>query len=276
MKQCSKCKKEKDESDFPKKGNICKHCKSEYRKQYYATNKGREAETNKKYRDETNYYERNKDAIKAKSKAYQDKNKDVVRRRKAVYVENNKDAIKQYMKKYHTENREKKREYDINYRKENKERLDQIRKDYCEKNKDRISKQKYEYRRIDKNKKRHNDYLKSKRKIDEGYRISELILRQVKAGLKSKGLTKSKRLKEYGVDTRAIYEHLGERPNNDCHIDHILPVCAFDFTKAEHIYACWYPDNLQWLPSRENISKNGRYSQKDFDLYISKFMKMVK
>ena len=38
-KKCIKCKQTKDTDEFPKTGNICKMCKSEYKKKWKTDNK---------------------------------------------------------------------------------------------------------------------------------------------------------------------------------------------------------------------------------------------
>lgn len=45
--------------------------------------------------------------------------------------------------------------------------------------------------------------------------------------------------------------------NGDLHIDHIIPISAFNFDESEHLdfSKCWALSNLQLLPAKENISK---------------------
>jgi len=47
------------------------------------------------------------------------------------------------------------------------------------------------------------------------------------------------------------------------HIDHKIPISAFNFTKSEHIdfKRCWALSNLQLLPARENIIKSNHLSK---------------
>jgi 5-methylcytosine-specific restriction endonuclease McrA len=42
------------------------------------------------------------------------------------------------------------------------------------------------------------------------------------------------------------------------HIDHIIPISAFNFTKPEHtdFKRCWALSNLRLLPAKENLSKH--------------------
>jgi 5-methylcytosine-specific restriction endonuclease McrA len=44
------------------------------------------------------------------------------------------------------------------------------------------------------------------------------------------------------------------------HIDHIVPISAFNFNKPKHIdfKNCWSLDNLRLLPMKENLSKGNR------------------
>ena len=47
------------------------------------------------------------------------------------------------------------------------------------------------------------------------------------------------------------------------HIDHIIPINVFNFTKSEHIdfKRCWALKNLQLLPAKENIDKSNKLSR---------------
>lgn len=47
------------------------------------------------------------------------------------------------------------------------------------------------------------------------------------------------------------------------HIDHIIPISAFNFSSPEHIdfQKCWALDNLQLLPAYENMSKSNKLKQ---------------
>jgi 5-methylcytosine-specific restriction endonuclease McrA len=47
------------------------------------------------------------------------------------------------------------------------------------------------------------------------------------------------------------------------HIDHIIPISAFNFDKPEHIdfKRCWSLGNLRLLPKKENLIKNNKLLQ---------------
>ncbi len=48
--------------------------------------------------------------------------------------------------------------------------------------------------------------------------------------------------------------------NGKLHIDHIIPISAFNFDKPEHIdfRKCWNLNNLRLLPAKDNLSKNDK------------------
>ena len=105
MKKCTKCKIEKDLSDFCKDNhrkdglnNHCKFCKNEYYKankgrlkEYLQANKKRIKEYNKVYTKA--YYQLNKDKINERTKKHQQLNKEKIKERKKQYYKDNKDKI---------------------------------------------------------------------------------------------------------------------------------------------------------------------------------------
>ena len=67
--------------------------------------------------------------------------------------------------------------------------------------------------------------------------------------------------KKYGINYKAIIEHLKPFPENisEFHIDHIKPLCSFNLEDPEEIKIAFAPENHQWLTIQENLSKGGRY-----------------
>lgn len=118
MKICSKCKEEKQISDFAKASNKklairsqCKSCDrkyrtlnikriSEYGKNYTSKNTLINKEYQKKYR------EKNIDVLKEKSKVKREKTKEDIKIRSKIYYEKNKDLMKIKNNKYRTENKD--------------------------------------------------------------------------------------------------------------------------------------------------------------------------
>lgn len=63
--------------------------------------------------------------------------------------------------------------------------------------------------------------------------------------------------------------------NGKLHMDHIVPLSKFNFTKSEHIdfKNCWALRNLRLLPAKENLVKSSKLEkpfQPSLKLYIGK------
>lgn len=85
---------------------------------------------------------------------------------------------------------------------------------------------------------------------------------------------KRKKLEKYGIDVTAITEAIGPKPGINYHLDHIIPLCAFDYADEIQIKASWHPKNLQWILAKENLIKGGKYIQSEFDEYLSWYLQM--
>lgn len=74
--------------------------------------------------------------------------------------------------------------------------------------------------------------------------------------------------KKYGIDYKAIIAHLGPHPNTigiegKFHVDHIIPVSAFDLTDLEQVLIAFAPSNHRWLLAHENRLKNRFIPEKE-------------
>lgn len=112
MKICNFCLLNKDINDFPKKGNRCKKCNSDYKKEYALKNK------NKIKKQQKNWYKNNSDKVKERVKNY---------------VLENEDKVKCYRKKYNSENYNG--EYHHYYKLVNKGKIKEYKKEYYINNK---------------------------------------------------------------------------------------------------------------------------------------------
>jgi len=180
----------------------------------------------------------------------------------------NKEEKKEYNKQYYFDNKEKMRQYYI----ENKEK----RKQYLIKNKDKILKQHKEYRgnnpemirKCHKNWAKNNRLYEVKRrkinlKLNLNYKMGKNIgkaLKGNKAGRTWESLTGYtlnnliKRLKKTITEGYTWKDFL----SGELHIDHIIPMDAFNFTRPEHtdFKRCWALENLRLLPAKENRIKH--------------------
>jgi hypothetical protein len=82
---------------------------------------------------------------------------------------------------------------------------------------------------------------------------------------------KVKTILEYGIDIKKIIDYIGERPSKDHHLDHIIPISAFNYNLDWQIAASWHPQNLQWLLAEQNLSKHNKYEQEELSLYLENF-----
>ena len=66
--------------------------------------------------------------------------------------------------------------------------------------------------------------------------------------------------KKYGINYKAIIKHLKPFPKDisKYHIDHIKPLCSFDFNNPEDIKLAFAPENHQWLLVEDNLKKGSK------------------
>ena len=78
---------------------------------------------------------------------------------------------------------------------------------------------------------------------------------------------------KYGIDYGAIINYLGDCPGNrsEWHVDHIIPLCAFNLDNPEQVRLAFLPENHRWCTKKENLTKNGKYNKKDYESYIDKY-----
>ena len=172
------------------------------------------------------------------------KNKEDGLKRDKKYYQNNKDGINKKRKQYRKDNPEKTKQYRTEYREENYERLNEQRR----------------------------QYQKHKRETDLKFNLSDRIGKSIRKSLKrNKNGRRWETLVGYGLTKLIIYlkntipegytwkDYL----DGKLHIDHIIPISAFNFTKPEHIdfQRCWALENLQLLPAEENLRKSNKLSR---------------
>ena len=227
MKKCSKCKIEKEFSEFYKnKYNkdgyqfLCKSCKSISDKVYLE---------NSNYN--IDYYLKNKEELSEKQKIY--------------YVENKKDIL----------------EYQIKYNSENKNKILERKKEYYQDNKDKSKKYRLE------NREKRNLSIKKRKESDSLFKLKENIRTSIYVSFSRNGYTKKSRTHEIlGCSFEDFKNHLESKFeswmtwNNyglyngeldfGWDIDHITPTSSA-ITEEELIRLNHYT-NLQPLCSKVN------------------------
>ena len=244
----TKIKKEYRENNKEK----IKEYQKEYDKKYYKDNK----EIIRKYRDN------NKEKISKRTKEYRENNKEKIREYGKDYNKKNIIIITRKNKEYRENNKKKIAEIDKEYYKNNKDKIAERMKGYRRDNKEKIIKRRKEYSQRPEVKERINSNNRQQRKIDKNYSIKENIRKAFWRALKRYSKTgKIKPLKEYGINMKAVIEHLKPFPKDikKYHIDHIIPVSFFNHNDKKEIQWAWAPENLQWLTVEENLKKGNRY-----------------
>jgi len=298
MKQCSKCKELKDESEFNiKKSNkdnlnkMCKKCQNEYHKEYYYNNKENILKNiHNRYNINKN---NNKEEKRKKAREYYSENKEKILKRKREYAKINKEKAKQYSKKYYYLNKnkisKKRQKYNLN----NKNKIDNYNKKYHAEHKMEILKRKRDYYRknsgILKLRRRYlinllsedekaiireiiNEKKRKKLKENYNYKIVNNLRNRLHKGIKGKtkkvnillGCTveECKKYLESKFQDGMSWENYGFR---GWHIDHIKPCSSFDLTKEEEQKKCFHYTNLQPLWWHENLSKGAKLDWKKED-----------
>lgn len=118
-------------------------------------------------------------------------------------------------------------------------------------------------------------YVKQRRETDLNYKISQALRCRVYQAIKNTGTFKRSSLRKLlGCDISDVRLHIEKqfsegmtwenhgRIGSDCvnkwHIDHIIPVSAFDLTKEGEQEKCFHYTNLQPLWEKDNLEKRAK------------------
>ncbi len=183
---------------------------------------------------------------------------------------------KGYWKEYYAKNREKRLECVKQCYIRNPENKKKYQKQYYIKNRERLLEQSKQYNKKYKKKNAnnireyHRIYKKERRKTDLKYNLNRKVsysvyksLKRNKAGRKWEiliGYTLNKLIKHLKSTIPEGYiwqDYL----KGKLHIDHIIPMKAFVFTKPEdrEFKQCWSLCNLRLLPAHKNLQKNSNF-----------------
>lgn len=203
-------------------------------------------------KDESDFYKRSNGKINPECKVcnlelkkrFRSTHNEEIKTKKKLYYEQNRELIIAKNKKYYEENKEKvsvrKKEYSKKYRESNREYMKEYSKKYNKKNRHSIN-----FKR--------NEILRN----DPCERFKQNLRRRLLQAFKLYSKNgKTKVCSEYGIDFKAIYDKIGQKPEGNYHLDHIIPLSVFDLDNPEHVRLAHLPENLRWLDATENISKN--------------------
>ena len=130
--------------------------------------------------------------------------------------------------------------------------------------------------------KRYKDKPQAKLKVQhykENYYKDNQILWRIRAFMRNihlnSKITKNKSWEEYGIDICLIKDHLVKQAEplggydkirKNYHIDHIIPISAYNLNDINEIKKCNHTSNLRWLPAEENMSKGNRIRPQDLEI----------
>ncbi len=210
-----------------------------------------------------------KEEIREYNKEYYQKNKENINKRRKKWRKNNLERQKKHEKAYYLENRE----YTLKQKKEYVKipeviaRVKEYNKKYYQENKEREIQRVKEYLRSHNEQKKiyRNNHQKSKRKTDKTFKIICNLRGGFGGALKK--YTKTGKIMssiKYGIDFKAIIEHLRPFPENlkDYEIHHKKPLFTFDFinpdgsTNLKEVKKAFAPENHILLTKEEHRKLN--------------------
>jgi len=243
MKICTKCKIEKELSDFYKNKQQlcgfscwCKQCSNKsskiYQQKHCKKLKLYHKNLRKKYKLE----------YKTRNKNYYLNNKKKILTAQEEYYQKHKENIKNRCKQYYNEHKTEYKEYFV----------------------------KYNYQHKKKRSKNGKIYSKQRRKNDLCFKLLGNLRHRLNIAVKNG--SKSERTKELlGCTVKFLKKHLelqfkdnmswdnyGRKKDIKCwEIDHIKPCVSFDLSKNKEQRKCFHYSNLQPLWAKENRTKGG-------------------
>jgi hypothetical protein len=183
------------------------------------------------------------------------KNIEDARKNKREYYLKNQEKIREYHKSYEKEYRLKNREKLAAYKRKWRQRPENLMKsrEYA-----------FEYRQRPDFKEEHRRYVQERRKTDVQFMIQDRLRSNLRIALKKYANGKIMTSEKYGIDYEAIAKKLLPIPfsmeeRNKHHIDHIIALVRFDLTDPEQVRQAFSPENLQWLTTEENCSKQDKF-----------------
>ncbi len=206
---------------------------------------------------------KNKEKQKGYNKEYREKNREYLIEHTKKWKEKHPDYDKEYVK----EHKEERQKYNKEYYKRNKKKMNKRSRKWRIKNLERQKEYDKEYKR--RNRKKRTDYRRKKLKVDDTFRIGCNLRNSLNQAFRK--YTKTGKImssKKYGIDYKAIIEHLKPFPRNltNYHIHHIKPVFTFNFinkdgsTNLNEVKKAFAPENHKLL----TIKKHRNLNHKDY------------
>tara|TARA_R110000824_G_scaffold139589_1_gene304803 strand:+ start:74 stop:883 length:810 start_codon:yes stop_codon:yes gene_type:complete len=267
MKTCSECGEEKalTAEYFHRRRSAvsgyqspCRICKNKRAKKYREANREKVLAGQKKWREE------NRDKLLAYGKEYREQNREKCVASVKKWQESNRERRLAGQKKYCEANREKVLAGQKKWRNENPEKVVAGQRKWREENPEKVSASCKKYR-------------KARRRNDPTFRLQCNLRTGLWQCLSGKQ-KKSRTLEYIGIDLEKLWEHFKSKFTDGMtrenyggwHVDHIRPLCSFDFDLYEEgseeyenlLHQAWHYTNLQPLWAKDNLSKHSKWEVK--------------
>jgi hypothetical protein len=232
----------------------CNQCNKEFiiteKEIVYCSNSCRNKHTKiqQKYREEhieiikqktQQYYQKNREVIKEKSKKYRKEHKQYIKLWKQKNYLKNKIKILSQMKIYRQNHKPEAKEYAKKYNKENRKQLNKYIRKYLENPLKLL---------IARSRNRMWSVLKGKTKSDTTKKLIGCSIEDLKKHLERQ-FTKGMSWSNWGRG----WNNKGKK---QWHVDHIIPCASFDLRITEQQKICFNYSNLQPLWAEDNLRKN--------------------
>jgi len=205
------------------------------------------------------YYIEHKEEKKERSRQWRKANPDKLKEKIKMWHKEHPKECNEYMKRWKNNHIKNVKEIDKRWAKNNPKKIKEKAKEYYAKNKEKLLKY-------------HNEWFKNKIRTDIRYNLNHKIKHSIYLALR--GNKKGRHWETLvGYTLKDLIKRLNKTmPKGYCwqdflqgklHIDHKIPISAFNFNKPEHtdFQRCWALANLQLLPAKENITKHNKLSK---------------
>ena len=275
MKICTKCKMEKDFSEFGKNKKSkdglrydCRTCRTEYyHNNLESINEARQI-----------YNLVNSDKIKQKRKEHYQKNATSMSERNKKYRELQREELIKYNKENYRNNDDQFKEDRIEYCRKNADYIREWKKEYESNNKEKIAlmRKKYRSKNADYIRVQMRTYFRERRQTDPLFKLLTNIRRLITLSLNNNGFKKDTKT---NIILGCTYEEFFRYLNDNIYgfkyedgiydIDHIIPTSTSN-TEDEIIKLNHYT-NLQLLPRdyNRNIKKNSVWDSQHFEEWLN-------
>lgn len=213
----------------------------EYKKKYYQEHK------NERKKIDKEYYQAHKEKIKERVKKYSQKNKDKIVIYIKEYREKNKTRLKNKSRKWRKENKEEIRKKAGKYYKEHSGEIKKRTKKYAHEHRGTI-----------------NEHTRNRKLIDARFKLDCLIRGRFRIAIKNNAKSGSA-VRDLGCTIPELKFFLEGKFQDGMtwenwsrygwHIDHIIPLAAFDLTDREQLLKAVHHTNLQPLWAVDNLKK---------------------